>query len=184
MRLSQISAGYGLRHARKRSAALPERTIAGRHVLLINVPPEAEEIEEFDDLRALKRHHPDSLVIAPHPWFPLGHSLGAALVEAHAEVWDAIEINAFYTRTVDFNRQARAWARHRKVPLVGNGDVHQLEQLGTTFSLVDVDGPATAAGICGAIRVGRVRVVSRPLSHLQAVRIAVRAILAHRLTRS
>ncbi len=87
--------------------------------------------------------------------------------------------SAFYTRLVNYNTPVHAWARARGVPVVGNGDVHQLGQLGTTFSLVDVDGPVTADAICEAIRAGRVRVESRPLTHVEAARIALRAILGN-----
>jgi predicted metal-dependent phosphoesterase TrpH len=155
-----------------------ERTIADCHLLLINFPEAADRVAGFDEVRALKRRHPPGLVIAPHPWFPLGKSLGPVLLERHADLWDAIEINAFYTRIVDFNRQAWAWADARGLPLVGNCDVHQLRQLGTTYSLVDVETPCAADAVCDAIRAGRVRVESRPLSHLQAAGIAARALLA------
>ena len=63
---------------------------------------------------------------------------------------------------------ARELVRHH-VPLVGNGDVHRLSQLGRTWSEVDVDVPETmtdaeaAAAICGAIRAGRVRAVTAPI---------------------
>ena len=54
-----------------------ERTIDGSHVLLVNFPAESARVADFDGLRALKARHPAGLVIAPHPWFPLGRSLGA-----------------------------------------------------------------------------------------------------------
>jgi len=155
-----------------------ERTIEGRHVLLVNFPADSAQVSGFDGLRALKRAHPPGLVIAPHPFFPLGHSLGPAHMDEHADLWDAVEINAFHVRGVDFNRRARRWAIARGLPVVGNGDVHQLEQLGTTFSLVDVEGEATPDAICDAIRAGRVSVQTRPLSYLMAARVASRAILA------
>jgi predicted metal-dependent phosphoesterase TrpH len=155
-----------------------ERTVERRHLLLINFPEEADRVRNFEDVRALKRRHPSGLVVAPHPWFPMGKSLGPALLEQHADLWDAVEVNAFYTRTVDFNRKARVWAAARGLPLVGNCDVHQLRQLGTTYSLVDVEAPCTADAVCEAIRAGRVRVESRPLSHFQAAGIVTRALLA------
>ena len=160
-----------------------ERTIEGRHILLVNFPAAAGQVVGFDGLRRLKQDHPAGLVIAPHPWFPLGRSLGERLMEQHAALWDAVEINGFYTRTLDFNRRAWQWARRRGLPLVGNCDVHQLDQLGTTFSMVDVEGDATADAVCAAIRGGRVRVESRPLSHVRAAQIAARALLAKFLSR-
>lgn len=155
-----------------------ERTIEGRHILLVNFPRACEGIVTFDALRAFKADHPQGLVVAAHPFFPFGSSLGRTLLERHADLWDAIEVNAFHTGLVDFNRRARAWAAARGRPLVGNGDVHQLAQLGNCYSLVSVEGEVTADGLCDAIRRGQVRVESRPLSHVTAATIAVRAALA------
>jgi predicted metal-dependent phosphoesterase TrpH len=46
-----------------------ERTIQGKHVLLLNFSRAAEDVRSFDDLAALKRRE-HGLVIAPHPFFP------------------------------------------------------------------------------------------------------------------
>jgi len=146
-----------------------ERTIAGRHVLLLNFPNEAvDDVRSFDDVRRLKREH-GGLVIAPHPYFPGPHSLFGTL-SRHADVFDAVEYNAMYTAFVDFNRPATRWARAHGKPMVGNGDVHRLEQLGTTYSLVDAAPSAEA--ICHAIASGKVRVVTRPLAWVAAARLA------------
>jgi hypothetical protein len=53
--------------------------------------------------------------------------------------------------------------------MVGNGDVHRLRQLGTTYSLVDA--PRDAGAICAAIAAGRVRVERRPLAWTEAAGI-------------
>ena len=159
-----------------------ERTIAGRDVLLVNVPAEAAQAAGFDDLRALKRRFPTGLVVAPHAWFPMGHSLGPMLMDRHADLWDAVEVNAFHVRGLDFNRPARRWARARGVPLVGNCDVHQLDQLGTTYSLVDAPSGAAPDEICQAIREGRVEVRTQTLSYGRAAGIVGRAVLSN-LTR-
>ena len=50
--------------------------------------------------------------------------------------------------------------------MVGNGDVHRLSQLGTTWSLVDAEPDAGA--ICRAIAAGRVRVEAHPISFTTA----------------
>ena len=57
----------------------------------------------------------------------------------HAHLFDAVEWNGMFTRTVNFNVFAERWAQRHGKPIVGNGDVHRLEQLGTTYSLVDAD---------------------------------------------
>jgi predicted metal-dependent phosphoesterase TrpH len=147
-----------------------ERTIDGRHVLLINVTRDAERVRTFADLAAF-RADSGALVIAPHPYYPLGHSLGSAL-ERHADVFDAVEHSGFYVRGLDFNRRAVAWARAHGKPLVGNADLHRLEQLGATYSLIDAQ--PTPDAICAAIRAGRVRVESRPLGWVQTGLLAAR----------
>jgi predicted metal-dependent phosphoesterase TrpH len=143
-----------------------ERTICGKHVLLLNFSQAAEQVTTFADLAELRARE-RGLVVAPHPFFPAGPALMGAL-DTHADLFDAVEWNAMFTRFVNFNRLARRWAaRHRK-PLVGNGDVHRLYQLGTCYSLVDAQ--RSADSICTAIREARVQVVARPLSTVQAIR--------------
>jgi len=138
-----------------------ERTIDGRHVLLLNFTPATEWVNSFDDLSELKAKEPGGLVVAPHPFFPIGTSL-RELMDRHADVFDAVEYNAMFTELLDFNRPAERWARAHGKPLVGNSDVHRLRQLGSTFSLV---GAAPDAGaICNAIKNGRVGLHAEPMS--------------------
>jgi predicted metal-dependent phosphoesterase TrpH len=137
-----------------------ERTIEGKHVLLLNFRRGAEDVNSFADLAALKRREA-GLVIAPHPFFPGGTCLGG-LLERHAHLFDAVEYNAMFTASLNFNRTAENWARAHGKPLTGNGDIHRLGQLGTTYSLVDAEPHADA--ICGAIREGRVQVEATPIS--------------------
>ena len=152
-----------------------ERTVDGKHVLLINFPAAAAmAVGGLEHIGPLKTAHPDGLVVAPHPYYPIGTALGGRRLDAHAALWDAIEVNAMYVRGLDWNRRAIAWAAARGRPIVGNADVHRLTQLGRTWSEVDVDVPASlddaaaAAAICAAIRAGRVRVVSTPLTPWRA----------------
>jgi hypothetical protein len=145
-----------------------ERTVEGRHVLLLNFPAEAvERVRSFEDVRRLKRCH-EGLVIAPHPYFPGPHSLFGAL-NRHADIFDAVEHNAMYTASIDFNRAARRWADSHGKPMVGNGDVHRIEQLGFTYSLVEAERNPSA--ICAAVAAGRVELVTRPLRLDTAIRL-------------
>jgi len=140
-----------------------ERTIQGKHVLLLNYHSGAEDVGSFTDLAALKRSQPGGLVVAPHPYFPLPSCLWG-LLEDHADLFDAAEVNGMFTESVDFNAPTRRWACATRTPLVGNGDVHRLTQLGTTYSLVDAPAGAGADAICAAIAAGRVDVVAHPRS--------------------
>jgi len=147
-----------------------ERTIEGRHVLLLNFPAAAvDAVRSFEDLAALKRSF-HGLVIAPHPFFPMPSCL-LGKMNRHVDLFDAVEYNAMYAPFLNFNRLGERWARRHGKPIVGNGDVHRLEQLGTTYSLVDAE--RDAASICAAIAAGRVRIVTRPLSWGTAIRIVL-----------
>lgn len=157
-----------------------ERTIDGKHVLLLNFPAYAARlVRHLDDLAALKAAHPDGLVIAPHPFYPIPSALGRESLDRYETLWDAVEVNAMHVRGLDWNREAVEWAAAHHVPLVGNGDVHRLSQLGRTWSEVDVEVPETmtdaeaASAICGAIRAGRVRAVTVPIPHWRAAVIFV-----------
>jgi predicted metal-dependent phosphoesterase TrpH len=145
-----------------------ERTIEGRHVLLLNFPAgSAEAVRSFDDVRRL-RGQGNGLVIAPHPFFP-GFSCLRSLMDRHRDLFDAVEINGMFTKTVDFNRKAERWARAAGLPLVGDGDVHRFDQVDTTWSLVDAEPHPDS--ICRAIREGRVRVEAHPHTMAKAAAI-------------
>ena len=144
-----------------------ERTIEGRHVLLLNFKSGADDVRTFSDLARLKSRQP-GLVVAPHAFFPAPVCLGSDL-DRHPDLFDAVERNAMFTRSVDFNRRAERWAARYGKPVVGNCDVHRLWQLGTTYSLVDALPDADA--ICEAIVAGRVLVEGRPLSWTEAARV-------------
>ena len=142
-----------------------ERTIEGRHVLLLNFSSAAENVGSFDDLARLKQNE-RGLVVAPHPFFPAGSCLGSRLMDRHAHLFDAVERNAMFTSAVDFNRRGERWAAVHGKPMVGNCDVHRLYQLGTCYSRVEADRNVDA--ICEAIRNGRVTVEATPLSAARA----------------
>jgi predicted metal-dependent phosphoesterase TrpH len=144
-----------------------ERTIEGKHVLLINFSQATQQVHTFHDLRRLKSRE-RGLVIAPHAYYPSRSCLWGQL-DAQADVFDAVEYNAMFTRSLNFNDRAVAWARAHGRPLVGNCDVHRLRQLGTTFSLVDAE-PDPAA-ICAAVAEGRVQYEATPLSWFAAASI-------------
>jgi predicted metal-dependent phosphoesterase TrpH len=142
-----------------------ERTIDGRHLLLINFPPEAERVRTFADVRALKARC-RGLVVAPHPFFPVPSALRRRVLDQQVALIDAVEVNAMFTRWIDFNAPAVRWARAHHKPLVGNTDLHLLGQMGTTYTLVDAD--RTPDAICEAIRAGRVEIRSRPVTFVRA----------------
>jgi predicted metal-dependent phosphoesterase TrpH len=174
----QLDVARFRRYAAQRGVVLipgVERTIEGRHVLLLNFSRRSETVATFADLAELKAHE-SGLVVAPHPFFPSRVCLHGDL-DRHAHLFDAVERNAMFVRGLDFNERAEQWAAAHAKPIVGNGDVHRLSQLGTTWSFVE--GDADPEAICEAVRGGRVVVESRPLSYAEAVRVVGAMLLDH-----
>jgi predicted metal-dependent phosphoesterase TrpH len=164
----QLALGDLSEYARSRGIVVVpglERTILGRHVLLINFPADAESVVTFEDVVRLKTEHPAGLVVAPHPFYPAGNCL-RGLMNRHRDLFDAVEWNAFYTRAFNFNLLARAWARTNGKPMIANSDAHRLQIFGASWSLVDAD--PTPDAICAAIKAGRIERRTRPLSVLEA----------------
>ncbi len=136
-----------------------ERTIEGRHVLLINFPQGVDQVRTFADLARLKARA-NGLVVGAHPFFPATSCLRSMLT-AHADLFDAVEWSYFWTHGANFNARASAWADAHGKPVVGNSDLHDLRQLGRTCSYVYADRNADA--ICSAIRRGLVTLQTSPV---------------------
>ena len=143
-----------------------EAAIESKHTLLLDMPYSRLKVRRFSHVRRMKRD--GGLVIAPHPFFPAPKCLNGKLRE-NLDLFDAIEYSHFYTRTVNFNDKAVAYARKMGIPLVGTSDCHRIWQLGTTYTLIDADAK-TLPGVFAAIRAGRVRVVTAPLRPLDRLR--------------
>jgi predicted metal-dependent phosphoesterase TrpH len=167
-------------YARERGILLipgVERTIRGRHVLLLNFAADAvARVRSLDDLAAL-RASGDGLVIAPHPFFPDRSCVGSAL-DAYADVFDGVEWSYFWTRGLNFNRRAERWARARGKVVVGNSDLHDLRAFGRTYSLVDA--PRDVPAICAAIRAGRVQLRTSPVPVFELADVFLRMQLRSR----
>jgi predicted metal-dependent phosphoesterase TrpH len=147
-----------------------ELTIEGRHVLVINprFPVSPNHHYRLADIPALKT--PDSLFIAPHPYFVIFQSLQSRLRPMLAS-FDAIEFASYYNRLLNFNVPAVRLAAETGMPMVGTSDCHTAWQFGRTYSLVDAD--RNPASIIAAVKAGRLEIRSRPISLWTMVRIVL-----------
>ena len=145
-----------------------EMTIQRRHVLVLNPPPH-RMCSDFLSLSKLRR--PETLIIAPHPYFPGTYSLNGYLLK-HQNLFDALEFCHFYSSMINFNQRALEVCQSFGYPLVGNSDAHFLSQMGTTYSLIYAE--KNLDSIFAAIRGNRVEVVTRPLRPLEMGSIANR----------
>jgi predicted metal-dependent phosphoesterase TrpH len=166
----QLADARVVAYARERGIVLLpgiERCIEGRHVVLINFPQSSEQVRTFGELAAL-RARSNGIVIAPHPFFPHGLCLRRHL-EAHADLFDAVEWSYFWTSAINFNARAARWARAHGKPLIGNSDLHDLRQLGRTYTRILAEPHADA--ICQAIRDGAVALESSPVPTTELTRV-------------
>jgi hypothetical protein len=90
-------------------------------------------------------------------------------MDAHADLFDAVEWSYFWTRGLNFNAAAARWARAHGIAIVGNSDLHDLRQFGRTCSYVD--SPRDPDAICDAIRAGRVQLQTSPVPPLELLRV-------------
>jgi predicted metal-dependent phosphoesterase TrpH len=145
-----------------------EMTIQRRHVLVLNPPPH-KTCSDFLSLSKLRR--PETLIVAPHPYFPGTYSLNGYLLK-HLHLFDALEYCHFYSPMINFNQRALEVCQSFRFPLIGNSDAHFLSQLGTTYSLIHAE--RNLESIFAAIRANQVEVVTRPLKTLEMGSIANR----------
>lgn len=158
-------------HAQRKGILLipgVELTIRRRHVLVLNPPPH-KKCFDFPSLANLRR--PETLIIAPHPYFPGRYSLNGYLLE-HLEFFDALEYCHFYSQRINFNLKAAEVSQSFGLPLIGNSDAHFFSQLGATYSLIYAE--KNLASIFAAIRQNQIKIVTRPLKHWEMGSIANR----------
>ena len=157
-------------YARERGIVLVpgvERTIEGRHVVLLNFAECTDHVRTFADLAELRRTG-NGIVIAAHPYFPDTTCLRSRL-DRHVDLFDAVEWSYFWTRGLNFNAKAARFAERHGKPLVGSSDLHDLRQLGRTYSLVLADRDPDS--ICAAVRDGRVSIQTTPVPKLELARV-------------
>ena len=153
-----------------------ERTIRGRHVLLINFKGDLHDYRSLQDVYRGKRD--DNLVIAAHPYFPMPTASGG-LLDKHPYTFDALEYCHYYSKNVNFNNWAVTRAADLGKPLCGNSDAHTTRQMGRTYSLVKSEKDPEA--IINAIKEGNIEVVSRPFKARKLIHIS--ALISYRNVR-
>lgn len=129
----------------------------------------AAEIRNLDKLFRLRAENPKLHLVAPHPFFPIPNALDAVLIQ-NEKYFDAVEINGAFSKWLDMNKEAIAYAIKTGKPLVANSDCHFLYQLGSSYTEFYTQGKA-AEQILLALRVGRCKPIARPYSTLKLMRI-------------
>jgi predicted metal-dependent phosphoesterase TrpH len=134
-----------------------------RHILAYNFRTGPENLNTLERIRERRRE--DTLVVAPHAYFP-GRTCLRELLDNNLDIFDAIEYSGFKIRGLDFNRKSTDLARKTGKPLLGCGDIHYLWQLGRTSTWIYSE--PCVESILSAIKQGLVRIQAFPLTWLEA----------------
>ncbi len=160
-----------------------EATLSQRHIVIINPAikqnPKGSTIEDLHDMITT-----ESLVIAPHPFFPQARSL-RSLFFKYPSIFDAVEYSHFYSRWFNWNKKAVQQAEILNLPLVGTSDCHLLWEFGTSYTIVDADKEILS--IVEAVKQGKIELITTPLSTFQIGRVLLKLIqikAGHLLSRS
>ena len=154
-----------------------EKEINNKHVLCINMLH--DKIYTLSDIRRQKQK--ESLVIAPHPFFPGMQSLGKRL-EQYADCFDAIEYCHFYSPRFNFNQEAIRFAHKHQLPMIATSDAHILEQFGSSYSIVY--GEKSISGIIHAVKTGQITCVAPPLTLAKMIIIYLKILKNKRTVQS
>ncbi|MBN1569063.1 MAG: PHP domain-containing protein [Acidobacteria bacterium] len=133
------------------------------HVLVYNFRTGPEKLNTLKKIR--ERSSEETLVIAPHAYFPERTCLRNLLAE-NLDVFDAIEWSGFQVKGLNFNRRSAKLAAQAGKPLVGNSDIHFLWQLNRTYSWIYAE--PNVQSILTAIKQGLIKIEISPLSWLEA----------------
>lgn len=149
-----------------------ELRIQHRDVLLYNVTQrEVDRLRTFEDLRAFRRQRSENLlIVAPHPYYPVRHSLRKDL-ERNIDLFDAIEHAQIHLSWFNPNRSALETSLEHGKPVIANSDAHNLWMFGRHYTMVDAE--PTIPSIFRAIREDRLQYHSPVISVWECVRVFV-----------
>jgi predicted metal-dependent phosphoesterase TrpH len=138
-----------------------EKSILRKHVLIINAAIGAQKIESFEQLREYRKQHPESLIVAAHPYYPGRICLGKTL-EKQIDLFDAIEYSWYHSKRINGpNLKATKMAEKHGKPMLGTADNHILKYLNETYSLIPSE--KTTEAIFKAIKANELEIVSHSL---------------------
>ena len=159
-----------------------EVRIQGADVILLNVRPnEIESLRSLDDLQQLRRHRGPSLfTIAPHPFYVVGGSMGATLIE-RIDCFDAIEVCHFWNPLFNPNRRAMKVAARFNKPLIATSDAHRLHAFGSNYTSIPRPAELTIETVLAALRSGPLRLTSPPCSVVDLISTIYWVFIAHPL---
>jgi len=154
-----------------------EAKIERRHTVILNCLEDVEKIKTFNELRYYKKEHPEIFILAPHPFFPLGHSLKNKL-EKNIDIFDAIEHSWYWAKKINYNKRAKEIAQKYNKPYMGTSDTHFLNYLNTTFCLIESED-ITIENILKSLKNKNFENKSLPLTFWQMFKVGCQLFINH-----
>lgn len=156
----------------KRILLIPgiEKSIQKNHVVILNANIAAQTINSIEDLKNYRKKNPQSLIIAPHPYYPSSLSLKEKLDQNH-KLFDAIEYSWFHSKRLNkYNEKAVKASEKYDLPLIGTSDNHLLRYFNQTYSIIDAE-KKTVESIFKAIKDNKINIVSHDIPFSKLVSI-------------
>src|SRR5215469_14300329 len=157
-----------------------EVRLLGADVIVLNVTAEeVAQLKNFDDLRRLRAQRGNSIfMIAPHPFYIFGGSIGCRLF-AEIDCFDAIEFCHFHIGPFNPNRRAKRVATRFGKPMIATSDAHRLRAFGRHYTSMPIESALTAENVLKGLRSGPLRLTS-PASSVRDFMSAIHFVfLAH-----
>jgi predicted metal-dependent phosphoesterase TrpH len=157
-----------------------EVRLQGADVIVLNVSAEEiAQLKDFDDLRKLRGRRGDSIfIIAPHPFYVLGGSIGSRLLD-EIDCFDAIELCHFHNFLLNPNRRAARVARKYRKPLIATSDAHRLHAFGSHYTTIARPAELTCENVFAILRGDPLRLTSPPASIVDLASAIYWIFLAH-----
>lgn len=151
-----------------------ELTLHRKHIVILGAESTTEKIQTWADLTTWKNSHPDSFILAPHPFYPALSCLHSQL-QKHIDLFDGIEHSFFHTKLWNPNRRAIRFAKANHLPLIATSDTHTLPQLPLTHCTVTTNSK-TPQAILQSLKSHHFQNHITPLTPLQLLRIYAKMI--------
>jgi predicted metal-dependent phosphoesterase TrpH len=149
-----------------------EKTIQGKHVIILNATPETEQIQTFMELKKYKSENPNCFILAPHPFHIFGCSLGYQLIK-YINLFDGIEFNYFYNWLLNPNIISKFIAKKYNKPLIGTSDVHMLEYFSATYSTIQIQ-EKNLNSILNSLKSNKVEITTKSFSVLELIKLILK----------
>ena len=157
-----------------------EVRLQGADIILLNVNAgEVAKLKNFEDVRQLRARRGLSIfTFAPHPFYVLGGSIGARLLD-EIDCFDGIELCHFHKGPLNPNRRAARVAKRFGKPLIATSDAHQLHAFGRNYTSIPRPAELTIDNVLTALRHGPLRLTSPAASIVDLCSAIYWIFLAH-----